>query len=176
MQTNSPVSLLDQVHIRKAIRQDLAALEWNGEYAHFRRLYQDIYQSAQRGEAILWVAELPGEDIVGQMFVQLSSLRPELADGRTQAYIYGFRVRPAYRGKGIGTFMLEMVEGDLVRRGFRKVVLNVNQDNADARRLYERNGYRVVAEEEGRWSYLDQYGRRRQVNEPAWRMEKALIR
>jgi ribosomal protein S18 acetylase RimI-like enzyme len=161
--------------MRKAIREDLAALEWDGEYAHFRRLYLDIYQSAERGEAILWVAELTGEDIIGQMFVQLSSARPELADGRTQAYIYGFRVRPAFRGKGIGTFMLEAAETDLVRRGFRKVVLNVNQDNVGARRLYERNGYQVVAEEEGRWSYLDQYGRRRQVNEPAWRMEKEMV-
>jgi ribosomal protein S18 acetylase RimI-like enzyme len=70
--------------------------------------------------------------------------------------------------------MLQVAEADLLRRGFHKVVLNVNQDNFDARRLYEREGYCVVAEEQGRWSYLDQYGRRREVNEPAWRMEKEL--
>jgi ribosomal protein S18 acetylase RimI-like enzyme len=89
--------------------------------------------------------------------------------------VYGFRIRPAYRNQGIGTQMLVVAEGDLLRRGYRCVVLNVNRDNPEARRLYERNGYRVVASEEGRWSYLDQFGHRVEVNEPAWRMEKKLV-
>jgi len=55
-------------------------------------------------------------------------------------------------------------------------VLNVSRDNLDARRLYERLGYRVVAGDPGRWSYLDEHGIRHDVNEPAWRMEKKLIR
>jgi ribosomal protein S18 acetylase RimI-like enzyme len=121
------------------------------------------------------VADFTGASIVGQLFVQLNSARPELADGNHRAYIYGFRVQAPYRNQGLGTRMLHVAEADLIRRGFQRVVLNVNRDNPDARRLYERNGYWVVAEEEGRWSYLDQFGQRREVNEPAWRMEKILI-
>jgi ribosomal protein S18 acetylase RimI-like enzyme len=163
-----------EVLIRVATLDDLPALEWDGEFAHFRRLYQDVYQSSRRGEAVLWVVEVPGVGVVGQAFVQLSSARMELANGSTRAYVYGFRIQPAYRSQGIGTRLLQRVEADLFGRGFRRVVLNVSRENHSARRLYERLGYRVVAAEPGRWSYLDQFGRRQEVDEPAWRMEKPL--
>jgi ribosomal protein S18 acetylase RimI-like enzyme len=175
METALSEELTAKIRIRKAVQSDLAALEWDGEYAHFRRLYQDIYHSAIRGEAILWVADLEGASVIGQLFVQLKSGRPELADGLSRAYVYGFRIRPVYRNQGIGTQMLAVAEADLMGRGFRRVVLNVNRDNPQARRLYERNGYTVVASEDGRWSYLDQFGQRVEVNEPAWRMEKKLV-
>jgi ribosomal protein S18 acetylase RimI-like enzyme len=163
-----------EVLIRNATLEDLPALEWDGEFAHFRRLYQDVYQSSRRGDAVLWVVEEPGVGVVGQVFVQLNSARMELANGSTRAYLYGFRIQPAYRSQGIGTRLLQLVETDLRQRSFRWVVLNVSRENHSARRLYERLGYRVVAAEPGRWSYLDQFGQRQEVNEPAWRMEKVL--
>lgn len=160
--------------IRQARREDLPAMEWEGEYSHFRRLYQEAFESAQIGHALLWVVELSGDGLVAQAFVQLVSSRKELADGVTRAYVYGFRVRPEHRRNGIGTRLMQVVEADLYRRGFRQVCLNVTRQNSDAKRLYERLGYRVVAVEEGRWSYLDDRGVRQYVHEPAWRMEKRL--
>jgi len=166
--------LISLVQIRMATRKDLPAMEWNGEYTHFRRLYQEIYEGVERGEALLWVADLNGTGVVGQLFVQLNSARKELADGDQRAYIYGFRIQPYYRGQGLGSYMLSVVEDDLVQRGFRIAVLNVSRDNLEARQLYQREGYQVVAPEPGQWSYLDEKGIRRWVDEPAWRMEKFL--
>jgi len=160
--------------IRTANREDLPSLEWNGEYRHFRILYQDIFQSSLRGEAIMWIAEINGVGTVGQLFVQLVSARSELADGASRAYIYAFRVQEPYRGQGIGSRMLQVAEASLAQKGFCWVNLNVGQDNIAARRLYTRQGYTVVAAEPGKWSYLDEYGVRHEVNEPAWRMEKRL--
>lgn len=175
-----PADLLDgpgwrsRLQVRRVTQQDLPALEWDGEYRHFRRLYREIYHSACQGKAVLWVADLAPSGVVGQVFVQLDSTRKELADGRDRAYIYGFRVRPRYRNLGIGAQMLHILEEDLLRRSYHLAVLNVGQQNLEARRFYERYGYRVVSTEPGRWSYLDDQGRRREVHEPAWRMEKRL--
>lgn len=166
--------LTEQVIIRLLRSEDLPALEWGGEYRHFRRLYADIYRSACQGKALMWVAELPDVGVIGQVFVQLSSGRKELADGVRRAYIYGFRIQPAYRSLGIGGRMLQVVEADLLQRRFQFVTLNVAQDNLAALRFYRQRGYQVIAEEAGEWSYLDDTGQRRQVHEPAWRMEKAL--
>jgi ribosomal protein S18 acetylase RimI-like enzyme len=163
-----------QYNIRTVNRDDLPSLEWNGEYRHYRILYQDIFQSSQRGEAIMWIAEIPGASVIGQLFVQLVSARSELADGASRAYIYAFRVQEPYRDQGIGSRMLQVAEESLAKRGFCWVSLNVGKDNTAARRLYSRQGYSVVSEEPGRWSYLDEYGIRHEVNEPAWRMEKRL--
>jgi ribosomal protein S18 acetylase RimI-like enzyme len=165
---------IEQIVIRHPTQADLLALEWNGAYTHFRRLYQDIYDSSLRGEAILWVLELPEAGVVGQLFVQLISSRRELADGLQRAYIYAFRIQPDYRGHGLGGHLLSAAEDDLRQRGFRIGVLNVARDNEAARLFYHRWGYQVVAAEPGQWSYVDNLGRRCWVDEPAWRMEKVL--
>jgi ribosomal protein S18 acetylase RimI-like enzyme len=166
---------LSQIQIRLGREEDLPALEWQGEYIHFRKLYRQVYQNACDGKACIWVAELGQVGIIGQVFVQFSSSRKELTDGETRAYIYGFRVQPAYRGSGVGTQLLKCVEQDLQKRRFRWVTLNVSRQNLIAQRFYKRNGYQIVAAEAGRWSYLDHLGQRREVDEPAWRMQKSLV-
>ena len=167
-------AFLSRISFRTAAESDLVALEWNGEYSHYRHLYQEIFQSAQNGEAILWLAELIDAGIIGQLFVQLNSVRMELADGVTRAYLYAFRIKPSYRRNGIGSYMLSFVDNNLVDRGYQYICLNVSRDNAEARQLYERSGYRIIAAEAGYWHYIDNQGKRQYVHEPAWRMEKAL--
>jgi len=59
---------LENIQIRKLTRDDLAALEWDGEYTHFRNVYKGVYQRTQIGTAAAWVAESPADGIVGQVF------------------------------------------------------------------------------------------------------------
>lgn len=165
---------LSVVKIRHLEIADLPGLEWDGEYAHFRRVYAEAYQRMERGLAVHWVADLPGHGIIGQVFIQLCCDRLELADGIRRAYLYSFRIRPAFRNQGLGTMMMNVIENDLRARGFNLVTLNVAKDNPSAQRLYRRLGYRVVAHEPGFWTYQDQYGEWHQVEEPAWRMEKKI--
>jgi ribosomal protein S18 acetylase RimI-like enzyme len=165
-------SLTKEVLIRHVSVTDLPALEWEGEFSHFRNIFSEAYRLMQLGDVIMWVADLPSFGLIGQLFIQLYSPYQLRASDETYAYIYGFRVRPIYRGRGIGSLLLDKAETDLLQRGFLRITLNVAQDNPDARRLYERRGYHVVAPEPGVWSYLDENGQRRFVNEPAWRMEK----
>ena len=165
---------LNGVVIRQVMREDLPGLEWEGEYTHFRRMYADAFQRAESGEEILWVAEVAPSRLIGQLFVHLDNQRNDISGREPHAYLYGFRIRPVYRGRGIGSLMLRVAEQDLLQRGYRRVVLNVSRTNLEARRLYERMGYRVFGTDPGRWSYVDDQGKTREVHEPAWRMEKIL--
>ncbi len=167
---------LPLVHIRYMQERDLPGLEWDGEFTHFRRLYADAFQRMQKQLAVHWVAELPGAGIIGQVFVQLTCDRPELADGFQRAYLYSFRIRPPYRNHGLGSLIMEAVENDLRKRQFSIVTLNVAKENVSAQRLYRRRGYHVVAHEPGVWSYPDQDGVWHHMEEPAWRMEKNLLK
>jgi ribosomal protein S18 acetylase RimI-like enzyme len=174
IRATSQPAWMSQLVIRQVRKDDLPALEWEGEYSHFRFLYQDVFRRALRGLSVLWVAELEEKGILGQVFIQLQCDRPELCNGIDRAYLFGFRVRPAFRSFGIGSAMLRVVERDLVERGYRFLTLNVARENLDAIRLYQRRGFRIVAPEPGRWQYVDEEGRTRDVHEPAWRMEKML--
>ena len=165
---------LDLLLIRTITFDDLLDLEWGGEYKHFRRLFENAYQNQNKGNAVLWVAEINGAEIIGQAFVQLIGSRPELADGFQRAYIYSVRVKTPYRNLGIGKQIMDTAEENLVHQGFSYAMLNVGKVNPNARRFYERRGYQVIADEHGNWSYLDHRGKRRHVHEPAWRMQKKL--
>ncbi len=165
---------LAEVRIRNAEEQDLPALEWEGEYIHFRGLYQQVFERSQEGQAVIWLAEQAEIGLLGQLFVQLNSGRNELADGIQRGYIYGFRVKPPYRNSGLGTLLLQNAEMDLRIRMFSWVTLNVARDNKAAMAFYQRRGYRIVGAEPGKWSYTDHEGSRREVHEPAWRMEKCI--
>jgi ribosomal protein S18 acetylase RimI-like enzyme len=166
------IEWMESVIIRHLIETDLPALEWEGEFKHYRRLYQDVFRRMLRGLCILWVAELPGTGILGQVFIQLKCDRPELCDGVNRAYLYGFRIRPAYRSCGLGSAMLATLEQDLSERGFSSLTLNVARENSDAIRLYRRRGFSITAPEPGHWQYVDDTGALVNVLEPAWRMEK----
>jgi ribosomal protein S18 acetylase RimI-like enzyme len=170
----SQINWMPSVIIRTLEERDLPALEWEGEFKHFRRLYQDAYRRMLRGLSVLWVAEIPEVELLGQVFIQLQCDRPELCDGVNRAYLYGFRVRPAYRGCGLGSAMMNTVESDLSERGFSSLTLNVARENVDAIRLYQRRGFRIIAPEAGNWQYVDHTGMVVSVHEPAWRMEKQL--
>ena len=167
---------LDQVDIRHLRQSDLPALEWEGEYTIFRRMFKQAYQDTRRGRGLMWVAEyLPDAHLVGQVFIQLHSLvRPEIADGFSKAYLYSVRVRSRYHGQGLGTRLMRVAENDLRRRGYQIVHLNVAQDNQKGFRFYRKLGYQTFGHDPGQWSYIDHEGVRRYVDEPAWRMEKRL--
>jgi ribosomal protein S18 acetylase RimI-like enzyme len=158
------------VRIRSATEADLPILEWDGQY---RRLYRRAIHEARKGRRLLLVAEVGGQ-IAGQIFVQFSSRHEGLEAGVFSGYLYAFRVRPQFRNQGIGTRLIHEAEAALRQRGFRRAVITVAKHNHDARRLYERLGYGLFAEDPGVWSYVDHKGRVRRVVEPACVLEKWL--
>jgi ribosomal protein S18 acetylase RimI-like enzyme len=112
--------------------------------------------------------------MVGQVFILLYSRNSEVADGMHRAYLFSFRIKPAYRNQGLGSYMLAFVEEQLLRRGYSIVRLNVAQDNPKARALYERRGYEVIGYSPGVWQYQDDEGAWQTMREPAWKMLKRL--
>ncbi len=156
-------------HLEKA---DLPALEWDGEYTKYRRMYATLYRETRIGRVLMWVIESPSGEIIGQVFVMLYSSERETADGKDRAYVFAFRVKPQWRGKGIGHHLMGFVEDDLRKRGFKLVTLNVAKENLGAISLYERLGYTIIESRPGIWSFKDHRGKVQQVNEPSWRMMK----
>ncbi len=62
-------------------------------------------------------------------------------------YICGMAVLPEYRRRGIGARFLRIAEENARALGYARMSLVVFEQNRDALRLYERNGYLEVARE-----------------------------
>lgn len=59
-------------------------------------------------------------------------------------YVCGMALYPDFRGRGIGTGLLTLAEEHARDKGFGKLSLIVFEQNAGAKRLYDRSGYREV--------------------------------
>lgn len=169
-----PVIDPDSLVIRPVTQTDLIALEWEGEFRKYRRMYANIFRNIENGQSLMWMVESPQGEMIGQAFVMLRSSERDAADGVSRAYIFSFRVKPVWRDRGIGSALMAFIENDLAERGFRFVTLNVAKDNPGARRLYERLGYKVTGSKSGIWSFRDDEGQIQHVKEPAWRMMKRM--
>lgn len=156
------------------VRADLPKLEWYGSQSHTRNYILQAYKAMLAGRRMMLVAEM-NDFPVGQIYVQYDSKNTQHADGISRGYIYAFRVMSHMQRCGIGTELLKAAEHLLIGKGFQFATLQVSKTNEKARRLYQKNGYRVFNEDPGQWTYIDEAGKRREVNDPTWVMEKRLV-
>jgi [ribosomal protein S18]-alanine N-acetyltransferase len=78
-----------------------------------------------------------GSDLAGFLILSMN--------GVLIGFIQTICVAPAFRGRGLGTRMIDFAE-QRIFRGSPNAFLCVSSFNSDARRLYERLGYRYVGE------------------------------
>jgi CelD/BcsL family acetyltransferase involved in cellulose biosynthesis/ribosomal protein S18 acetylase RimI-like enzyme len=127
--------------IRPCRREDLPALEWFGLFEHERTLIHRVFDQHQAGRAIMLVAEVNGV-ASGQVWIDLS----RKTDGI--GFIWAARVFPTLQRKGLGTRLIQAAEEMLRQQDVHTAEITVRMQNAGARRLYERLGYRLVDEQD----------------------------
>lgn len=82
-----------------------------------------------------------GDKIIGELRAKYISDDKRFAEKNKRAYLYAFRIHQKYQGKGLGNFLLENVLTILVENGYSEFTVGVEDDNARARYMYEKNGF-----------------------------------
>jgi ribosomal protein S18 acetylase RimI-like enzyme len=130
----------EQVRIRPCEARDLDRFDVFGT-GHVQYCRDEFAQSS----IVLLVAVSEDDVPVGKIHVHL-----EHTEGAVWLEAAAV-VRPV-RGQGIGTSLVRAAESLAAERGYTTVELGVEDSNPDARRLYERLGYRSVARNDFRYT------------------------
>jgi len=91
------------------------------------------------------VAEADGQAIGYATFIAASATRAPVDDPEL-AHLGRLFVRPAYWGAGVATALHDAAVAEAAARGFSRMRLFTPASHARARRFYEREGWRAVAE------------------------------
>jgi ribosomal protein S18 acetylase RimI-like enzyme len=93
------------------------------------------WTEAESGDREIFVADVEGRP-AGSVSLNIQDDVPGLL------HLFALDVAPAHRRRGIGTVLIRRVEEEAAARALPGVWLDVEVANGDARRLYERMGYR----------------------------------
>jgi ribosomal protein S18 acetylase RimI-like enzyme len=83
------------------------------------------------------------EDNQAIAILTIGPSRDDDLDTTTTGELWGIYITPDYWRKGVGSRLVDEAESMLRSRGYTQVVLWVLEDNLNARRFYERVGYRL---------------------------------
>ena len=122
----APATQADALAVAAILAEDLGL--------QVAELHAPISMNMQRPHYSYWLATLGGEP-AGTINVQILNDLP---------YIYGFVVRPEFRGRGFGRQILAHVLAELLRDEAQPIYLEVDPENTPARRLYESLGFTIV--------------------------------
>ena len=81
----------DEVTIRLLREEDLPALEWDGEYKRYRRIYREVFRNSQIGISFPLVAETRRDGIIGQVFLNQKEPNPKFTLRSRYYFLSSFR-------------------------------------------------------------------------------------
>jgi ribosomal protein S18 acetylase RimI-like enzyme len=157
-----------EVTIRLCRSEDLPALEWFGLFTAHREIIRSVYDSQERGESIMLVAEAQGFPI-GQTRIDLTRKHADAT-----GVLWAVRVFPTLQNLGIGTRLMAVAEQLLRCQACAYAELGVEKDNPHAKRFYERQGYGVVGMVQGEYGYTTPEGVVTRVPTDQWILRKPL--
>ena len=132
--------------IRKATAGEMLAL-WGYEDADGASpTARFFHKNISAGNAVFWALEDGGE-IIGELYAFLDLEDKNFADGKDTAYLCAFRVKKEYRGRGLGTCLMEKALGELKENGFCRATIGVEPGEKANLRLYGRLGFKEKIKE-----------------------------
>ena len=130
---------LDAIRVRQATDQEMLALWGYPNETSAPPTAQFFCRNIASGNALFWTLDR-GDALIGELYAFLNIAEdPDFADGVTTAYLCAFRVRPEYRGQGLGHRLMDAALGDLQARGFRRATIGVSDEHN--KRLYRHMGF-----------------------------------
>ncbi len=150
----------NDIKVRFSTKEDIISLKkMFNRVVREKRFLPTIEELAEVGDEwvdlinhdLIIVAEIQGE-LVGQ--IQLERLED---DATQHVCEIGIIVDPDYRGKGVGSRLLEKAIKTAKHLGFEKICLSTFHTNSNAISLYKKFGFQEVGRRKKQFKIADEY-------------------
>ena len=81
------------------------------------------------------------DKLIGELHVKYDNEDKDFAEKGKRAYLFAFRIHKDYQGKGLGSYLLKTVIDELNANGYHELTVGVEDDNSQARYMYEKHGF-----------------------------------
>ena len=116
------------------------------DMSRFENFQKTREENLRTRREICAVAEEEGS-FVGEISIMTENANiPVAVIPNKRVYLFGLRVLPDFRNRGIGTALLKYAITLCTSRGIFEFTIGVETDNSDARRLYEKFGFATLLE------------------------------
>lgn len=126
--------------IKKATAEEMLTLWGYEDIENASPTARFFYRNISEENAVFWALDNSGE-LIGELYVFLNLDDKDFADGRITAYLCAFRIKPEYRGRGLGSSLMEKAFVELKQHGFHKATIGVESNEQANIRLYSRLGF-----------------------------------
>ena len=126
--------------IRKATGEEMLSLWGYDSIENASYTAKFFYRNISSGNAVFWTLDHNGE-LIGELYVFLNLDDNDFADGTSRAYLCAFRIKTEYRGKGLGSRLMEKALEELKENGFRSATIGVAIDEPQNIKMYHRKGF-----------------------------------
>jgi ribosomal protein S18 acetylase RimI-like enzyme len=140
----------DELVLDELKPEDLEAISWSGGPTNLRAVARALDRVAS-GEVEYLVVRAPSGAPVAKVGIDYRAH----AEAGT---FWQFATHPKWQSLGLGTRLIQEGEARIRRRGLHWAILGVEDDNPQARRLYERLGYAEWRREQAAWQAEDERG------------------
>lgn len=125
--------------IRRITAAELPLLTELFDYADPDEMIRQNTREMNAGELDIFVM-FEGSKPIGELHAACKSADERAEEGK-RAYLYAFRIREGYRGRGAGKQLMEQVIGELEDRGYTEFTVGCEDGNDRARHIYEGFGF-----------------------------------
>ena len=127
------------MRIRKASGGEMLSLWGYPDLGEAPPTARYFYRNLAEGNAVFFAIDCSGE-LIGELYAFVNIAEDsDFADGSTRAYLCAFRVKEEYRGRGLGSALMEAALAELKAMGFESV--SIGADDERHERLYRRLGF-----------------------------------
>ncbi len=155
-----------QYEIRSAVESDIKAIKWS--IPDWSSYWQEKWQRKLAGELDMYLATI-NDFPIARIWLNWTK---QASDGIGE--ISSLAVMPPFQGNKIGTNLINFAEDIFSQKALKISQIGIDKPNFRAQKLYEKQGYVRVREEQDSLEYTTESGEKKLYTEDCWILHKTL--